>query len=122
MPYVSSGRSKRSFPITIVLYCIGSSAVQTDNTMMFKNSKAIIGFITSRAVNVMRLNLDALRIICFIRDVLVNSALNVSDHPTANNQGGAMQAMSDPIWWTSENSNVRGIIEVPISKVPEEII
>mmetsp|Transcript_20839 Transcript_20839/g.45247 ORF Transcript_20839/g.45247 Transcript_20839/m.45247 type:complete len:121 (+) Transcript_20839:667-1029(+) len=115
MPYVSSGRSKRSFPITIVLYCIGSSAVQTDNTMMFKNSKAIIGFITSRAVNVMRLNLDALRIICFIRDVLVNNALKVSENPTANSQGNAMQVISSAPMES-------GMMEAPISRVPAEII
>ena len=50
----------------------GSRMVHTVNTMMFTNSSAIIGFITSVAVNLMRLNLAALCIIFLMRLVLVN--------------------------------------------------
>lgn len=46
--------------------------VQTVKIMMFTNSSAIIGFMTSVGVNLMRLNLAALFIIVLIRHVLVN--------------------------------------------------
>mmetsp|Transcript_26297 Transcript_26297/g.47689 ORF Transcript_26297/g.47689 Transcript_26297/m.47689 type:complete len:102 (+) Transcript_26297:876-1181(+) len=100
---MSIGRPKRSWLSVTVIGSRGSITVQTVNTMIFNESNVIIGFITSRAVNLSRLNLAALRIICFIRHVLVNSALKVSENPTANSQGNAMQVIS-------ENSIVRGIL------------
>mmetsp|Transcript_28409 Transcript_28409/g.53653 ORF Transcript_28409/g.53653 Transcript_28409/m.53653 type:complete len:128 (-) Transcript_28409:54-437(-) len=115
MSYDSVTRSKLSRSVTIVRLTRGSIAVQTDNMTMFKNSKTIIGLMTSPGVTLIRLNFFALFMIFLIRLVLVNNALKTRVNPIASSHGNAIQV-------THPGGNDNGIMEAPISSVPAAIM